>query len=458
MTADEELPRDAGENHLLKILGVTFGIAVTIGGMIGLGILRTPGTVAAQLGNVWLVLGVWALGGVYALFGTFQAIELGTSVPKAGGWYDYARRAFGNYAGFLIGWMDWINYPAGLALGAVISAEYLAKIFPAVPVKTTAAGILIALMLLNWRGVKAGSRVQEITSFGKAVIFLLLTAACFWVGGYAVGDQGATAWVPSGTTVLAGVVISLQAVIYTYDGWYAAIYFSEENTDPGRSLPRGMIGGVLGVAAIYLLVNAALFYVLPIEQVAGSELPVADAADAVFGENGKFVITFLAVISVVSLLNSNIMSGPRIAFAMARDGLFFRRAADVNKGGTPWFALLLTVGLAMPFIYFGTFETLLAILSFLFILIYLSGFAALIVLRRREPDLERPYRAWGYPWTTTVVIVGALAFLAAAIVADSLNALYTIALILISYPAYLYVKRLSRGDDKIAVTQNALKP
>src|SRR4029079_1203141 len=125
MTVDNELPTQVNENHLLKILGVTFGIAVTIGGMIGLGILRTPGTVAAQLGNVWLILGVWALGAVYALFGTFQAIELGSSVPTAGGWYVYARRAFGEYAGFLVGWMDWINYPAGLALGAVISAEYL---------------------------------------------------------------------------------------------------------------------------------------------------------------------------------------------------------------------------------------------------------------------------------------------------------------------------------------------
>jgi len=140
------------------------------------------------------------------------------------------------------------------------------------------------------------------------------------------------------------------------------------------------------------------------------------------------------------------MSGPRIAFAMARDGLFFRRAAEVNDGGTPWFALLITVGLAMPFIVIGTFETLLAILAFLFILLYLSGFAALIVLRRREPELERPYRAWGYPWTTIVVIIGALAFLIAAVVGDSLNALYTLALMLISYPAYLYAKRLARGE------------
>jgi len=447
MTANGEMPVQVNENHLLKILGVTFGIAVTIGGMIGLGILRTPGTVAAQLGNVWLILGVWALGAVYALFGTFQAIELGSSVPTAGGWYVYARRAFGEYAGFLVGWMDWINYPAGLALGAVISAEYLAKIFPAVPIKTTAAGILIGLMLLNWRGVRAGSRMQEITSFGKAVIFLVLTAACFWIGGYSVDDGYAAEWtLPAGTTLLAAVVISLQAVIYTYDGWYAAIYFSEENSDPGRSLPRGMIGGVVAVAVIYLLVNAALFYVLPIAQVAGSELPVADAADAVFGSKGKLVITILAVVSVVSLLNSNIMSGPRIAFAMARDGLFFRRAAEVNDGGTPWFALLITVGLAMPFIVIGTFETLLAILAFLFILLYLSGFAALIVLRRREPELERPYRAWGYPWTTIVVIIGALAFLIAAVVGVSLNALYTLALMLISYPAYLYAKRLARGE------------
>jgi APA family basic amino acid/polyamine antiporter len=431
---------------LLKVLGVTFGVAVTLGGMIGLGILRTPGTVAGQLGSVWLIMGVWAFGAVYALFGTFQAVELGTSVPESGGWYAYARRAFGEYAGFLVGWMDWIAYPANLALQSVTAAEYLATLFPAISVKLTAVAILLGLLLLNWRGVRAGSRVQEITSFAKAAIFLVLIVACFWLGGAGFAGDNSGAGPPAGAGLLAAVVIALQGVIYTYDGWYAAVYFSEENRDPGRSLPRGMIGGVLAVAAIYLLVNAALFFVLPVAQVAASELPVADAADIIFGPAGKVLLTGLAVVSLVSILNSNVMGGPRIIFAMARDGLFFRRAAEVNEGGTPWFALLVTVGLSLPFVLIGSFETLLAVSSFLFILLYLSGFAALIVLRRREPELERPYKAWGYPWTTMVVIVGSLAFLAAAVAGDSVNAFYAIGSLLLSYPAYLYVRRLSRGE------------
>jgi APA family basic amino acid/polyamine antiporter len=438
---EEDRPQ---KGALLKVLGVTFGVAVTLGGMIGLGILRTPGEVAGRLGAVWLIMLVWALGAVYALFGTFQAVELGTSVPEAGGWYVYARRAFGEYAGFLVGWMDWINYPAGLAMGSVVTAGYLATLFPTLPVKFTAAALMIGLLLLNWRGVRLGSRVQEITSFGKAVIFLALIAACFWIGGN--GNAGAVAPPTAGPSLLAAVVVALQGVIYTYDGWYAAIYFSEENRDPGRSLPRAMVGGVVLVAAIYLLVNAALFYVLPIGQVAASELPVADAADAIFGPSGKVVITVLAVVSLLSIMNSNVMSGPRIIFAMARDGLFFRKAAEVNEGGTPWFGLAVTVGLTLPLILLGTFETLLAISAFMFILLYLSGFAAVIVLRRLEPELDRPYKAWGYPWTTIVVILGSVAFLAAAVAGDTMNALYTIALILLSYPAYLYARRLSRGE------------
>jgi APA family basic amino acid/polyamine antiporter len=434
-------PDGPGHNQLLRILGVTFGIAVTIGGMIGLGILRTPGSVAASLRSVWLI--VWVLGGIYSLFATVAAAELGTAVPKDGGWYVYARRAFGEYAGFAVGWMDWTGYPAGYALASVVTAEYFVVIFPRAAGSTTliAVVILTGLGLLNLLGLKVGSRLQEITSFGKAVILLIVIAAAFIMGGSSdAGTVSATASPQISTGFLAASIVAMQGVIYTYDGWYAAIYFSEENKNPSVSLPRSMISAVILVTAIYLLINAALLYVLPVERLAASELPVADIAEVTFGPHGKTVMTVFAIVSLLSILNSNLLSGPRIIFAMARDGLLFKKAADLNEGGTPAIALVISIICGVPLILLGSFETLLAINPFTFILLYLSGFAALIVLRRREPELERPFRAWGYPWTTIIVMIGSAAFLIGAVLGDTMNAFYAVVLIAVSYPLYLVAK------------------
>lgn len=434
-----------GPNQLLHILGVTFGIAVTIGGMIGLGILRTPGSVAAGLQSVWLILLVWLLGGIYSLFGTVAAAELGTAVPKDGGWYVFARRAFGEYSGFAVGWMDWTSYPTGYALGSLVSAEYFVVLFPSAAGSKTiiAIVILIGLGLLNLLGLRVGSRLQEITSFGKAVILLVVIGVAFIMGGSGTGSISTPASPHTSTGFLAAFVIAMQGVIYTYDGWYAAIYFSEENKSPGISLPKSMISAVVLVGVIYLLINAALLYVLPLDRLAASDLPVADVAEVAFGPNGKIVMTVFAIVALLSILNSNLLSGPRIIFAMARDGLLFKRAAEVNAGGTPAVALIISIVCGVPFILLGSFETLLAINAFTFILLYLSGFVALIVLRRREPDLERPFRAWGYPWTTMVVIIGAVAFLVGAILGDTTNAFYALILIAVSYPLYLVAKWLS---------------
>jgi basic amino acid/polyamine antiporter, APA family len=434
---------------LLKVLGVTFGIAVTIGGMIGLGILRTPGLVAAQLHFGWLIILVWVVGAAYALFGTFAAAELGASIQKTGGWYVYALEAFGEYPAFVAGWMDWLGYPTGFAIASVTAAEYICILFPPATedVRLLAVLILVVLTFINLLGVSVGCRVQEMMSFAKAIIFLGLIAACFLV---ARADTTVTQQLPESlgfTAMLGALVIALQSVIYTYDGWYAAIYFNEESRDAGATVPKSMVMGVLFVALIYILINAALLYVLPVSQLAASELPVADAADLAFGRNGKTLVTVIAVVSLLGIMNANMMAGPRILFAMARDGLFVRTASRVNRGGTPSGAMIITFAASLPLIFTGTLETLLAVSAFFFIILYAVGFIALIVLRRQRPDLPRPYKAWGYPWTTLVVLLGSVAFLAAAVVADTVNALYAATLILFSFPAYLLTKRLRHSHD-----------
>lgn len=226
-------------------------------------------------------------------------------------------------------------------------------------------------------------------------------------------------------------------MIVTYDGWYGAIYFVEEDQDPVRNLPRSAIGGVLACIAIFVLVNVALLHVLPMPQLAASQIPAADAAMAVFGSHGRQIILIISLITVVSTINATLLISPRILFGMSRDGLLPRWITSVNSGGTPSAALLLSTLVSAALILSGSFETLIAVSAFLFVAVYISGFVALFVLRRRQPELARPFRMWGYPWTALGVLLASVGFLVAAVISDIKHTLFTLAVIAISYPVYL---------------------
>ncbi len=264
------------KGHLLRILGVGFGIAVIVGGAIGSGILRTPGLVAAELGGPRLIIAVWLVGGIYAFCCTLSVIELGTMLPRAGGWYVYSRRAFGDYAGFLVGCIDWIAQPVAIAYLAVAFADFTAELQPSLHgyVKLVSVASVVVLSLLNWLGLRTGSRIQELTSLIKALALIAFVVACFVISPHGVRD-GALAVshaAPRGGLLLS-VLLALQAVVVTYDGWYFAIYFTEEDNDPARNLPRSSIVGVLACIAVYVLLNTALLHVLPMNKLAGSEVP-----------------------------------------------------------------------------------------------------------------------------------------------------------------------------------------
>jgi APA family basic amino acid/polyamine antiporter len=441
----EQRPEHAGQ--LLQILGVTFGVAITVGGTIGVGILRTPGSVAAALGNTWLIVGAWVLGGIYALLGTIAVAELATSLPQAGGWYVYARRAFGEYGGFTVGWINWVSFCTGLAAIVVGMGEYGAKLMPVVygGALTISLVALLLFFVLHWSGLRVGCRAQEIMCAASAIGFFVLIAACFLLGGRGASAETTQTVVAVPATMAAlllAVALAFQSVIFTYDGWYGAIYFSEENTDPDRSLPTSMIGSVLVIIAIYLLVNVALLYVLPMPVLAGSQLAAADAATRIFGENGGTVVTTIAFLSLLCITNASLMQTPRILFAMGRDELFFSGASHVNKRGTPDVALFITTAAVAGLMLVGSFDRLLAITSFFFVAMYLSGFIALIALRKREPDLPRPFRTLGYPWTVHILIGLSVVFLVGVLISDPQNSLLAVAALLISYPVYRIVKRL----------------
>ncbi|GAB4031410.1 APC family permease [Spirosoma gilvum] len=431
------------QHQLKKLLGVGFGIAVTIGGTIGTGILRKPGPIAQDIGDPTLIIAVWLIVGVYALAGSLSVMELGTMLPKAGGWYVFAHRAFGNYAGFIIGISSWLGSISAMAFGAAVMSEYTALLYPSVAdyQKGIAIGILVLFVAFHSIGVRLASRAQEVMSVLKAVGLLAFVIVCFTVTPKepAIATTAIRPLAEGG--VWLGILAALQSVFYTYDGWHTAAYFTEEDVDPSRNLPRSMISGVLLIIGIYILVNLALLYVLPVPVLAGSKLPAADAVQLLFGPGSAQVVTFLLMISIMGIINAQIMFNPRVIFAMGRDGLFFRFVNQVNSGGTPMNATILTASASILMILTNTYSKLSDIATFFFVLCYASAFAALIRLRQTEPTLLRPVRAWGYPFTTWALLMASLAFLIGVVIGDFSSSMYAIGFIVVSYPVYLFIKR-----------------
>lgn len=435
-------------NKLLKLLGVGFGIAVTVGGTIGTGILRKPGPIAANLGDPPLIMLVWALVSLYAFLGVLCTIELGVSVPRAGAWYVYARRAFGDYVGFVTGITSWLGTVAALGFGAYTMSEYIALVWPNTEpiIRWMAISILIILVGFHWLGTKSAGKSQEIMSFLKAIGLFAFIAMCFIFGGdVQTQDLVTTTQRVAQPALLMGLIIAFQQVFYAFDGWHTAAYFTEENTDPAKNLPKSMISGVLVVIIIYLLVNLAILYIMPIETLATSKLAAADAIRLIFGEKSGKIVTFFLMISILGMLNAQIMFAPRVIYSMSKDGLFFKLAQKVNSGGTPSFAMPLTGICSILLIISGkdTCERLSDIAVFFFVMTYAAGFASVIRLRQKEPNLPRPYKVIGYPYIPFVLIIISILFLVGAVYSDIDSSMYALIFLVLSYPLFLMTKYIT---------------
>jgi APA family basic amino acid/polyamine antiporter len=423
---------------LRRVLGIGFGLAVIVGSTLGIGILRTPGLVAGQLSSVTAVMLVWIVGGLYTLAGAVCFAELGTMLPREGGYYVYARHTFGDTVGFAVGWTDWLTYCAVLGYVSIGFAEFTAVLLPSLAPMTTvvAVAVLVALVALQWAGVQVSSRFQQAATGVKFLAFLVLVVASFAMSGAtSAAQQSASA------ASAVGLVFALQAVVITYGGWQSALYFSEEDRDPQANIPRSMIGGVVAVVVVYLLVNIALVRLLPLDRLARSTLPAADAAQVLVGSSGHVIITILSLISLPPMLNAIMMIGTRILFAMGRDRLLWARTASVGESGTPTVATLITTAVAVAGIVTGTFQRLVAMTAFFLTLNYTICCLALIVLRRREPSRPRPFRAWGYPWTAAVVLFGAVALVAGTLLGDTVNGVAALGLLAAGLVGRAVVKR-----------------
>lgn len=427
------------KNELKKVLGAGFGIAVMVGGTIGVGILRTPGTIAGMLDSYWLILACWVIGGVYVLLGAGSFAEMATMLPKAGGPYNYVKRAFGNYAGFLSGWFDYILNAIAPAYFCIVIGEYMALLFPMLKGYETimALGFLITFFLYHLGGVKNGSIAQQITSVLKVLFFTALIVSCFIVKVDPASFEKAATVFEGGALI--GFLISIQLVMGAYNGWWSNSFFAEEDENPGKNIPKSLFTGGVLVMAIYVILNIAFMHVLPISALANSPLVASDVTRVVFGDSGATFVIVISIVSLVSILNAYMMIPPRILFGLSRDGFFIEKGTAVNKGGTPVVALVLSGVISFVLIIFGSFQQLFGLASFMSVVVMALSFSAHIKLRKSEPDLARPYRAWGYPWTTILVLIITVGLFFGFAIGDPNSLILVTVLGVLSYPAFLAI-------------------
>jgi basic amino acid/polyamine antiporter, APA family len=421
---------------LLRILGVAFGLAVVLGTSIGAGILRTPGPVAALAGGGSTAVLLWVAGGLFALLGASALADLATSIPKSGGFYVFAKRALGDSFGFTIGSADWFCNCTFVAYGALTVGEYVAMLVPAAAgyITGVAAAVIVLFAALQMLGMRVSSRLQEVTSFIKAIAFIVLITGILLFAEPVVASAASTAVRAMPTFV--SYVLALQLVLGAYDGWQSATYFAGEDRDPERNLPRSLIGGVLVVMTVYVLMNIALVRVLPADTLATSTLPAADAAQRLLGDRAGLAITFLSVLSPFTLVSGVLLCAPRILYAMAADGLVSRRVSFVDAGGTPVVALILSTIASLLMLISPSFEFIATVGAFFAVASYSGGFIALLVLRAREPDLPRPFPSWGHPWTTLLVLIVSLALMGGTIAGAPRESLVAVAALVVAYPVF----------------------
>jgi APA family basic amino acid/polyamine antiporter len=432
----------------MRVMGVGFSIALAFGNTIGVGILRLPGSVAAALQDPALVIGVWVIGGVYAILGAVSVAELAAMTPLSGGFYVFSRRAFGPRFGFAVGWNDWLATTVTAAYVSLTAVDFLGALVPPVAAhpQVTAIALIALFTAINWLGVRTGGTVQNTVSGLVGLLLVGLALACFVLPapqGAALG--GAAAAVASPVHLAAGIVtgliVALRTVLVTYDGWYGAIYMSEETVDPGRSLPRAIIGCAALVMGLYVLINLGFLHALPLAQLTTSKLPAADVAARIFPAGGATVVTVVSLLTVLGLLNAMVLCAPRVLYALARNTPRARQLTQVGKGGTPQVATAISMGLSVLLVLSGSLEQLVSVAAVFFVMNFVFSYSALIRLRFKEPDAERPFRAWGYPVSTGIVLLGSFVFLVLAVREDPRSALIAGGLLLLSQPAYSWANR-----------------
>jgi APA family basic amino acid/polyamine antiporter len=442
--ATKPRPANPARGELLQVLGVTFGIAVALGAMIGVGILRAPSLIARDVPGVSLILALWLIALLHAVLEANVIAELGTAMPKAGGPYIYVHRAFGDIGGLVVGWTIWMQRVASTAALSIAFAEFASQLWPVLAGMTPAIAVVVQLALfgLNIVGVREGRTIQEVTSFLKAIALLGFCAAVYLIASPHALVKSHPAAVPGWIAIIA----AYQLIVGAYSGWYEPAFFSEETPNAARNLPRAMMIGLLLTACLYLGINAALLHALSPSDLARYPLPFA----AALAGNGKFVaasVTIFAMVSAASCANAGIMSAPRVLLALSRDSLlpaFFR---NVNAGGSPAWATIFTAAAAILMALSGSFTLAFGLIATLQSASFILVISALFVLRRREPGLVRPFRAIAYPWAPLLVLLIDLALFALFLNANWMGGLYAGIMWMLAIPFAMIARRSRRTGN-----------
>jgi APA family basic amino acid/polyamine antiporter len=432
-------PRDSWGERLPRTVGLLPAILVLIGITIGSGIFRVPAKVAGLVGSPGMVLVAWVFGGVLALLGALTLAEPAAMFPRSGGVFTYIEEGLGPMPAFLFGWSQ-LSVIRAAALGAIstIFAEYFSHFVPltAPQIHYVAAALIFGVGVLNYVGVKKASAVTSVATAVKYGALLALVVLAFTAGS---GSSGNFHPLWTGGLGISALATAMVSVMWAYDGWADLSYMAGEIKDPARNLPRALIFGTLGIIAIYLLVNLAYMYLVPLPDLAGSPLIAATAVERIpmLGTAGAGIVSAVVMISTFSSVNGTMMASPRIFFGMADRGLFFPIIARVSpRFQSPSTAIFLCTGLGVVYVLFNDFQQLadkfvLGIWPF-YILAVLGVFA----IRRRSPDLPRPYRVIGYPLVPIVFLVSAVGMILNALITDPVGTGITFGIILVGIPVY----------------------
>jgi APA family basic amino acid/polyamine antiporter len=428
---------------LKRRLGRGFALAVTVGGVIGLGILRTPGEIAEVVPDPILYLSLWIIGGLFVLLSTSVVAELVGMTPRSGGCYQLVRRAYGPFAGFVIGWVDWLSFVADIALKAVVVTEFATILLPAIEPWQTPLAIMVstAFAALQLRGIALGALIQQSATAGIALICVGFSLALFFADPVIVSGVESVQAIKTG---LGGWSLVAAAIIFTYDGWMYAAYFTGEVKEGSGVVARTCIKGVSLVIVLYALLNSALVWSLPLTSLAGSELALARALELAISPAAATIVAAAAVVILLAHQNLLYMGAPRIVHAMSVDGLASKRAQRIGRGGNPVFAVLVSWGISVGLILIGGFEFLLHLCVFFFVILYVALIGGVAILRKRKPGNERPYRAWGHPYSTALCLAGWTGITLFQAISEPETALYALVMVLVSWPVYRLVIRFRK--------------
>jgi len=429
--------KETGESELRRVIGLPHATALVIGTIIGASIFVQPSEITGQVPSIAGVLLVWLVSGVLTLFGALACAELASIFTRSGGVYVYLAETYSPAAGFLWGWaMFWSMHSGIIAALSMVVSRYMAYLVPLDERESKSLAIvtILVLSLVNYLGVKQGSRIQALFTLGKIIAVVLIILAGFALGSR-IPEHFVSGPGPAAPVSVRDFFMALMAGLFAFGGWHMVTYASEESIDPRSNIPKALVIGTLIVTACYIALNTVYLYILPLSTVASSDRVAADAADALMGYGGGAFMSVLVVFSTLGALSGIILAGPRVYYAMARDGLIFEWAGRIHsRFRTPHNAILMQAAWSCVLVWTGSYRALFTRVVYTEWIFFGMMTVGLFILRRRKADCR--YRMWGYPLTAVIFVASSFSLAASQIISDPRESAFGLALVLSGLPVY----------------------